>query len=71
MPVNALEGVVENGVIRLRDDVSLPEKTKVYVIVAEANAAQTPHIRTPRLAHPEQSKDFRKQVLEAPADANL
>ncbi len=29
------------------------------------------HIRTPRLAHPQQAGDFRKQVVELPADAQL
>jgi hypothetical protein len=71
MLFNAIEGVVENGSIRLREDVSLPENTKVYVIVAEPTHAPLSHLRTPRLAHPEQAKDFRKQILETRADAGL
>ncbi len=39
MLINAIEGVVENGRIRLREDVSLPENTRVYVIVAESTGA--------------------------------
>jgi len=31
----------------------------------------SPQIRSPRLVHPEQAADFRKQVVEIPADAQL
>jgi hypothetical protein len=64
MIVNAIEGVVENGRIRLRDDVSLRENTRVYVIVADSLCEAAAHLRTPRLAHPEQARDFRKQVVK-------
>lgn len=71
MQVTAIEGVVENGRIRLREPVSLAENTRVYVIVADMPAGPLPRIRSPRLAHPEQAGDFRKQVLEVPGDAQL
>jgi len=65
MLFNAVEGVVENGRIRLREEVVLPENATVYVIVAESPA----RIHTPRLADPKQAADFRKQVLELTSDA--
>ena len=72
MLVTAIEGVVENGKIRLREEVTLAENTKVYVIVADPQMASNPaRVRTPRLANPQQAGDFRKQVLEIPADAKL
>lgn len=74
MLVNAIEGVIENGRIRLRENVVLPENATVYVIIADpANAPQGSwaRLRTPRLADPRQSADFRKQVVELPADAGL
>ena len=73
MHVTAIEGIVENGSVRLRDGASLPEKTRVYVIVAESPEGTTAptRIRTPHLAHPEQAKDFRKQVMEVQANAKL
>ncbi len=71
MLVNAIEGVVEHGKIRLREDVSLPENTKVYVIVAEVRDNHSARIRTPRLAQPQQSADFRKQIVELAPDAKL
>jgi hypothetical protein len=74
--INAIEGFVENGQIRLRETVTLPEHAKVYVIVADAQVDRlvddrAPRLRSPRLAHPEQSKDFAKQIVEPAPDAEL
>ncbi len=72
MRVSTFEGIVENGQIRLRDGVALPEKTRVYVIIPDAESAPPQaRIRSPRLAHPEQANDFAKEVFEEPADAGL
>ena len=35
MPVTTFQGTVENGQVRLADDVHLPEKAKVYVVVPD------------------------------------
>jgi hypothetical protein len=69
--VHAIEGVVENGTIRLREGVALPEKTKVYVIIAENKGGNLAQVRTPRLADPRQAADFHKQVLEIHPDAGV
>jgi predicted DNA-binding antitoxin AbrB/MazE fold protein len=66
-----IEGIVENGQIRLLENVRLPENTRVYVVVAESNASRASHLRSPRLAHPEQARDFVKQVFEVSTDARL
>jgi hypothetical protein len=71
MSPTAIKGIVENGRIRLQEDVVLPEHTKVLVIVAEGAEQNIPRVRTPRLVHPEQASDFRKQIVEIPADAKL
>ncbi len=71
MPIPTYEGIVENGLIRLRDDVTLPEHTRVYVVIPEFDATPRAHVHTPRLAHPEQAVDFAKQVIEMDADAEL
>jgi len=63
MLVKAIEGVVENGKIRLRENVALPDNTRVYVIVAEPAESAAVQVRTPHLAHAEQAKDFRKQIM--------
>src|SRR5262249_53529628 len=71
MPILTLEGIVENGQIRLRDPVTLPERTKVYVVIPEVETVPQAHVYSPRLVHPEQAADFAKQVIEVSADAKL
>ena len=67
MKVLTYEGVVENGRVQLPAGVLLPEKAKVYVVVPEVVESKTPrtaHVYSPRLAHPEQAKDFVKEVID-------
>jgi len=71
MPILTLEGIVENGQIRLRDPVTLPEHTKVYVVIPEVETVPQVHVYSPRLVRPEQAADFAKQVIEVSADAEL
>lgn len=71
MGVVTFEGVVEHGQIRLRTDVHLPDKTKVYVVVPGIRIEQVAHIFTPRLAHPEQVVDFEMEIVEESPDASL
>jgi hypothetical protein len=69
MPILTLEGIVENGQIRLRDQVTLPEHTKDYVVIPDVETVPQAHVYSPRLVHPEQAADFAKQVIEVSADA--
>jgi len=71
MPVSTFEGIVENGQIRLRENVTLPEKTRVYVVIPALEAVPKAHIYSPRLVHPEQVGDFAKQIIEVYGDAGL
>ena len=71
MPISTFEGIVENGQIRLRDEVKLPEHAKVYVVIPELESHPPSHIRSPRLVHREQAEEFRMQVTKAPSDAKL
>jgi hypothetical protein len=71
MAVLTLEGIVENGQIRLHDHVTLPEHTKVYVVIPDVEIAAQAHVYSPRLGHPEQAADFAKQIIEVSADAEL
>jgi hypothetical protein len=71
MSISTFEGVVENGVIRLPADVTLPEKARVYVVVPGLESAPRARIRTPRLAHPEQAADFAKEVIQVAPDAKV
>lgn len=70
MATLTVEGFVENGRIRLRDTVTLPEHTKVYVVIPDVEAAPIARSYSPRLRHREQARDFAKQVTEM-ADVEL
>lgn len=71
MTISTFEGIVEKGQIRLRDNVVLPENTKVYVVIPGLESAPKVHVHSPRLVHPEQAGDFVKQVIEVSSDAGL
>jgi len=71
MRVTTLEGTVENGQIRLPATVRLPERAKVYVVIPDVEVQTVPYIGSPRLVHPEQAADFKKEVVEELDDAGL
>jgi hypothetical protein len=52
----------------LPPNADIPEKTRVYVLVPDAESQRTPRIASPRLVHPEQAKDFEMQVIEDTTD---
>lgn len=63
MSVIALEGYVENGEIRLIDNATLPERAKVYVVVADA-PPRASRIWSPHLADSQQVEEFSMEVTE-------
>ena len=72
MEIATYQGIVEkNGEVRLPENVHLPEKTRVYVIVPNLAVQPISHIATPHLAHPEQAEDFKKEVIEEQNDAGV
>ncbi len=71
MSVTTIEGVVENGQIRLPSSVRLPEKAKVYVLIPDVSVSPVSYVGSPRLIHPEQAADFQKEVVEESSDASL
>jgi hypothetical protein len=67
MKVIAFEGVVENGCIKVPADISVPENTKVYIVVptfSDEGVKQTFHIRSPRLVNPEDASAFIMEVSD-------
>ena len=50
---------------------ALPDHTKVYVVIPAVEAKPLAYCGNPRLVRPEQAGDFTKQIIEAPADAEL
>jgi len=71
MAISTFEGFVEHGQIRLPDNLKLPENTKVYVLIPDVKPMPMARVISPRLVHPEQARDFAKQVIEVSADASL
>ncbi len=71
MKIATFQGFVENGQIRLVDNVRLPEKATVFVVVPGAEISASVCVRSPRLAHPEQAGDFKKEVVEEACDAGV
>jgi hypothetical protein len=71
MAILTLEGIVENGQIRLPDGVTLPEHTKVYVVIPALESGRPARIYSPRLVRPEQADDFFPKVIEVPPDVRL
>jgi len=71
MGVRTFEGIVEQGQIRLPATVRLPEKAKVYVVVPDVEVRTIAYIGSPRLVHPEQAADFKKEVIEELPDAGI
>ncbi len=71
MGIVTLEGIVEQGRIRLLNEIQLPEKTKVYVVVPGLEAESVRHIFSPRLVHPEQATDFKMEIVKDSPDASV
>ncbi len=71
MKVTTLPGIVENGQIRLADNVRLPEKATVYVVIPGVEFPGVVRMGSPRLVHPEQAADFEKEVVEENQDAGV
>jgi ribosomal protein S10 len=76
MSVMTIEGIVDNGQIKLKGDVRLPEKTKVYVVVPDVQVEEiqlesTIHIYSPRITNPEQAADLRMEMIEETPSANI
>ena len=66
MSAETFEGVVEQGQIKLNSDVRLPDGTKVFIVVPDIEIEEkSVHLRSPRLAHPEQAADFEMEVVES------
>lgn len=71
MGARTFEGIVEQGQIRLPVSVRLPEKAKVYVVIPDLEVQTVAFIGSPRLVHPEQAADFKKEVIEELPDAGV
>lgn len=69
--VRTYEATVENGRVRLPDEVHLPENTRVYVVVPGVEIVSARPLTSPRLANRAQAADFVKEVSEEGVDASV
>lgn len=69
MSVRTLEGVVQDGQIRLPSDIRLPDNTKVYIVIPSQELTSVAQLTRPRLARPEQIADFALECVEEDANA--
>ena len=65
------EGVVENGHVTLPPEADIPEKTRVFILVPDLDPTRTYNVMSPRLAHPEDAKDFELEVIDESDDDSL
>jgi hypothetical protein len=65
------EGVVENGHVTLPSEADIPERTRVFILVPDVDPTRTYSVMSPRLAHPEDAKDFELEVIDESEDASL
>jgi hypothetical protein len=71
MSVMTLEGVVEDGQIRLMPQIKLPDGTRVYIIVPDIQISNVSRIYSPRLVNRADAADFVLEVIEEASDAGL
>jgi hypothetical protein len=61
--VQAVEGIVRRGAVRLPPGAGIPDGARVYVLVA--GEAPRARIFSPRLRRPEQAADFEMDITDA------
>lgn len=70
MGITTYEGVVENGQIRLKSDVPLPESARVFIVIPDFEVREHVYVHSPRLARAEQAREFEMEVTLEAEDAN-
>jgi len=58
------ESMVESGDVILPAEEEISDETGVNVLLPDLDPQRTYKVMSPRLAHPEQAKDFVKQVID-------
>lgn len=66
MQVTTIEGIIENGQIKLTEKFDLPENTVVYVVVP--NLRSRKKVISPKLVHKSDLKKFEREVIELKED---
>jgi len=55
----------------LAANVRLPEKATVYVVIPNVEIPPVSYLGSPRLVHPEQAADFKKEVVAEVQDDSV
>jgi hypothetical protein len=71
MKIVTYKATVKNGQVELSEPASLPENAQLYVVVAGVEEAPGFRVASPRLARPEQAREFVKEVLEDQPNAGV
>ncbi len=68
MQVITIQGVIENGQIKLTETIEIPEKTVVYVVVPNIEPKRNPRIMSPHLVDKDRMNDFEREIIELTDD---
>ncbi|MDQ6694500.1 MAG: hypothetical protein M3014_08790 [Chloroflexota bacterium] len=71
MNIVTIEGVTDQGLVRLKTEMRLPDNIKVYVVIPTMQVAGAAPVYSPRLAQPEQLEDFKMEIIEELLDTGL
>ncbi len=69
--VLTLEGIVDQGQIKIQGNIKLPDRAKVYVVIPEILIERSVRVPSPRLVNRKQVADFKMEVVEAGPDARV
>lgn len=70
MSIATYRGIVENGRVKLCDNVALQDNTEVFVVVPDREPPVV-HLPGPRLVNPAQASLFAKEVIEGEASNDV
>ena len=65
------QDLVENEGVTLPANEDICDETGVTVLLRDLDPQRTYNVMSPRLAHPEEAKDFVHDVIEEAPDASL
>lgn len=68
MQVTTIQGVVENGQIKLSEAIEIPDETIVYVVVPTVQPRRVARVMSPRAVRPEKLENLEREVIELADD---
>ena len=68
MQVTTIQGVIENGQVKLSEAIQIPEKSIVYVVVPDVQPSRVVRVMSPRAVRPEKLEDLEREMIELDKD---